>query len=94
MASEAGHRRWFRHWPVACFWWRLALRHLFAFLVCRGVISASSAPSVCGITLFTGVVGGGGLAGSSGSGAAAPPGERAILRFLLALVSMVLEAAC
>ena len=58
------------------------------------VLGASSAPSVCGITLFTGVVGGGGLAGSAGSGAAAPPGERAILRFLLALVSMVLEAAC
>ena len=71
------------------------------------VLGASSAPSVCGITLFTGVVGGGGLAGSAGSGAAAPPeagsagsgaaappGERAVLRFLLALVSMVLEAAC
>ena len=55
---------------------------------------------------LTSVVGGGGLpgsagyvaapppeAGSAGSVAAPPPEEKAILRFLLTLVSMVLEAA-
>ena len=58
-----------------------------------GVVGASSAPSVCGIKLQTGGGGGEGFTGTAGPGAVAPPGERAILCFLLDLVSMVGAAA-